>query len=63
MTSKEVPAALMVLGVKLLATCGKLAVTVSGSLAVQVPARQVVAVFVLVTVGGAEIDAVLVICV
>jgi hypothetical protein len=53
----------MELGVKPLATCGKLAVTVSRSLAVQVPAKQVVAVLVLVTVGGAEIDAVLVICV
>jgi hypothetical protein len=60
-TSKEVPPALIALGAKLLATCGKLAVTVSRSLAVHVPARQVVAVLVFVTVGGAEIDAVLVI--
>jgi hypothetical protein len=62
-TNKEVPPALIALGVKLLATCGKLAATVSGSIAVHTPAKQVVAVLVLVTVGGAEIEAVLVICV
>lgn len=62
-TNKEVPPALMALGVKDFATSGKLAATASGSAAVQVPATHPVAMLVLVTVGGAEIDAVLVICV
>jgi hypothetical protein len=62
-TNKEVPPALIALGVKDFATNGKLAATASRSTAVQVPAKQPVAVLVLVTVGGAEIDAVLVICV
>lgn len=62
-TNKEVPPALIALGVKDFATSGKLPATVSRSATVQVPAKQPVAVLVLVTVGGAEIDAVLVICV
>jgi hypothetical protein len=62
-TSREVPPALMALGVKDFATSGKLAATESRSAALQVPAKQPVAVLVLVTLGGAEIDAVLVICV
>jgi hypothetical protein len=62
-TNTEVPPALITLGVKALETCGKLAATASKSATVHVPAKQPVFVFVLVTVGGAEIDAVLVICV
>lgn len=60
-TNKEVPPALIELGVKVLETCGKLATTASRSATVQVPAEQPGAAFVLVTVGGAEIEAVLVI--
>jgi hypothetical protein len=60
-TNKEVPPALMALGVKDFATSGKLAATASRSATVHVPAKQPVAVLVLVTLGGAEIDAVLVI--
>jgi hypothetical protein len=62
-TNNDVPPAVMVLGVKVLATWGKLAVTGSPSVAVQVPEMQLVAVLVLVTPAGAVIDAVLVICV
>jgi hypothetical protein len=62
-TNKEVPPALIALGVKDFATSGKLPATVSRSATVQIPAKQPVAVLVLVTVGGVEIDAVLVICV
>lgn len=60
-TSNDVPPALIPLGEKALETCGKLATTASRSATVQVPAEQPGAAFVLVTVGGAEIDAVLVI--
>lgn len=60
-TNNEVPPALIVVGLKVLETVGKLAVIVSLSGALQVPAMQVVAVLVLVTVAGAEMDAVLVI--
>lgn len=60
-TSNEVPPALMVLGLKVLETVGKLAVIVSLSGALQVPAMQLVAVLVLVTVAGAVMEAVLVI--
>lgn len=63
MTSSEVPPALIVLGANVFETCGKLAVTVSESVTEQVPTTQDVAVLVLVTLGGAVIDAVLVICV
>lgn len=59
-TSKDVPPALMVLGLKVLDTVGTLAVIVSLSVALQVPAMQAVAVLVLVTDGGAEMDTVLV---
>jgi hypothetical protein len=62
-TNKEVPPALIALGVKDFATSGKLAATASISATVHVPAKQPVAVLALVTLGGAEIDAVLVICV
>jgi hypothetical protein len=62
-TNKDVPPALIALGVKDFATSGELAATASKSAAEQVPPKQLVAVFVFVTVGGAEIDAVLVICV
>lgn len=61
MTSKVVPPALMVLGLNVLATVGKLAVTVSLSAAVHVPATQPGAVLVLVTFNGGVIEAVLVI--
>jgi hypothetical protein len=60
-TSNEVPPALMVVGLKVLETVGRLAVIVSLSGALQVPAIQAVAVLVLVTVAGAVMDAVLVI--
>jgi hypothetical protein len=60
MTNKDVPPALMVDGVNVLATNGTLAVIVSLSVALQVPAMQAVAVLVLVTVAGAEMEAVLV---
>jgi di/tricarboxylate transporter len=63
MTSNEVPPALILPGVNVLDTCGRLGETVSISATVQVPAKQPVAVLVLVTLGGAEMDAVLVICV
>lgn len=51
----------MEVGVKVLDTCGRLGVTVSVSEAVQVPAIQLVAVLVLVTLAGAVMEAVLVI--
>jgi hypothetical protein len=60
-TNNEVPPAVMVVGLKVLETVGRLAVMVSLSGALQVPAMQLVAVLVLVTVAGAEMDAVLVI--
>jgi hypothetical protein len=60
-TSNEVPPALMVVGLKVLETVGRLAMIVSLSIALQVPATQAVAVLVLVTVAGAEMEAVLVI--
>jgi hypothetical protein len=63
MTSNDVPPALITLGVNDLETCGTLAVTVSESETVQVPATQDVAVLVLVTLAGVVMDAVLVICV
>jgi hypothetical protein len=61
MTNNEVPPAVMVDGLKVLETEGKLALIVSLSTALQVPAMQVVAVLVLVTVAGAVMVAVLVI--
>jgi hypothetical protein len=61
MTSKEVPPALIELGANVLDTCGKLNVTVSLSVAEQVPPTHAVAVFVFVTLAGAVIDAVFVI--
>ena len=60
MTSSEVPPASMVLGLNVLDTVGKLALTVSISAAVQVPAVQPAAELVLVTPSGGEIEAVLV---
>lgn len=60
MTSSEVPPALIVLGLNVLDTVGKLAVTVSISAAVQVPAAQPAAELVLVTPSGGDIEAVLV---
>lgn len=63
MTSSDVPPALIVLGEKVLDTCGTLSVTVSESETEQVPAMHEVAVFVLVTLAGVVMDAVLVICV
>jgi hypothetical protein len=62
-TNKEVPPALIALGVKDFATWGRLAATASMSDTEQIPTTQLVAVLVFVTLAGAEIDAVLVICV
>jgi hypothetical protein len=61
MTSNDVPPAMMVVGLKVLETVGRLAVIVSLSAALQVPATQAVAVLVLVTLAGAVMEAVLVI--
>lgn len=61
MTSTDVPPALIELGANVLATCGKLNVTVSLSVAEQVPPTHAVAVLVLVTLAGAVIEAVFVI--
>lgn len=63
MDNKEVPPAGMDAGLNVLDTVGRLAVTVSKSLAVQVPSTQDKALFVLVTLGGGVIEAVLVIAV
>jgi hypothetical protein len=63
MTSNDVPPALIVLGANVLDTCGTLNATASESEAEQVPATHEVAVFVLVTLAGVVMDAVLVICV
>lgn len=62
-TNKEVPPALMVLGVNVLETIGALTVTGSVSEAEHAVAVQPAATLVLVTFAGVEIDAVLVICV
>ncbi len=60
-TSKDVPPALIELGANALDTWGKLNVTVSLSVAEQVPPTHAVAVLVLVTLAGAVMDAVFVI--
>jgi hypothetical protein len=60
-TSKDVPPALIDVGANVLDTCGKLNVTVSLSVAEQVPPTHAVAVLVLVTLAGAVIEAVFVI--
>jgi hypothetical protein len=62
-TNKEVPPALMVLGVNVLETMGALTVTGSLSKAEHAVAVQPAATLVLVTFAGVVIDAVLVICV
>jgi hypothetical protein len=60
-TNSDVPPALIVLGVKVLVTRGKLGVILSISATVQVPATHPVATLVLDTPAGAEMEAVLVI--
>jgi hypothetical protein len=60
-TNSVVPPALMVVGVKVLASKGRLGVMLSTSAAVQVPEPQPEPVF--VTPEGTEIEAVLVTCV
>lgn len=61
--SKAVPPALMVLSEKVFEIVGLDGETVSMSAAVQVPAKQEGAEFVLVTLAGGEMMAVLVTCV
>jgi hypothetical protein len=61
--SKAVPPALMVPSEKVFEIVGLDGETVSMSAAVQVPAKQEGAEFVLVTLAGGEITAVLVTCV
>lgn len=63
MVNKVVPPALMELSEKLFETVGREGETVSTSAAVQVPAVQDTDEFVLVTLAGGEITAVLVTCV
>ncbi len=60
MVSKAVPPALMALGEKVFETMGSDGETGSASAAVQVPAMQESAEFVLVTLAGGEMIAVLV---
>jgi hypothetical protein len=59
-TNKDVPPAGIDAGENVFDTVGKLGVTVSMSLAVQVPDVQLSELFVLVTDGGGVMDAVLV---
>lgn len=62
-TKSVVPPALILVGANVFETVGGLAVTISVSVAVQIPPVQPAAVLVLVTPRGTEIDAVLVTCV